>query len=151
VARRLPIFLALLQVPARARAEIEITLKSAFIEKFKDRATIEATGSSGATRARLPGAAGFPSCSGALWGSLVAREGTPSMTGRDIISLLVGLMVAGVLVWSVTAWVFTGTATFVSGTLVGLIMGGLMLWGFGWLLDTHGPSPPPGTRRAGVR
>jgi hypothetical protein len=74
------------------------------------------------------------------------------MSGRDLITLLVGLMVAGVFVWSVTAWVFTGTATLMSGTLVGLIMGGLMLWGFGWLLDTRAPSSPsPGTRRAGVR
>ncbi len=73
------------------------------------------------------------------------------MSGRDVITLLVGLMLTGVLVWSVTAWVFTGAATFVSGTLVGLIMGGLMLWGVGWLLETRAPSPPPGTRRAGVR
>jgi hypothetical protein len=72
------------------------------------------------------------------------------MSGRDVMSLLVGLMLAGVLVWSVTAWVFTGAVTLVSRTPIGLILGGLMLWGFGWLLDTRSPSPP-GTRRAGAR
>jgi len=43
--RRLSVFavLLLVLVPALSRAEIEITLKNSFIEKFKDRATIEAT------------------------------------------------------------------------------------------------------------
>jgi hypothetical protein len=40
--RRMSVLLVLLLVlvPALARAEIEITLKNSFIEKFKDRATI---------------------------------------------------------------------------------------------------------------
>ena len=56
-------------------------------------------------------------------------------------------MVAGVLVWSVTAWVFTAATTLVSGTLIGLISGGLMLWGFGWLLETRS-THSHGTRRS---
>jgi hypothetical protein len=51
------------------------------------------------------------------------------MSGRDVITVLVVLMVAGVLVWSVTAWVYTSATMRVSGTLVGLMMGGLLLWG----------------------
>jgi hypothetical protein len=68
------------------------------------------------------------------------------MSGRDVMTLLVALMAAGVLVCSVTAWVVTAATTLVSGTLVGLIAGGLVLWGFGWLLETRS-APPHGTRR----
>jgi hypothetical protein len=67
------------------------------------------------------------------------------MSGRDVITWLVGLMVAGVLVWAVTAWVYTSATTRVSGTLLGLMMGGLLLWGLAWRLEPRG-TPPPTTR-----
>jgi hypothetical protein len=52
-------------------------------------------------------------------------------------------MVTGVLVWSVTAWVYTSATTRVSGTLVGLMMGGLLLWVLAWRLETRGPQERP--------
>ena len=65
------------------------------------------------------------------------------MRGRDVIETLVILMVAGVLVWSVTAWVYTSATSRVSGTLVGLMMGGLLLWGLACRLETRGPQERP--------
>ncbi len=61
------------------------------------------------------------------------------MSGRDVIAVLVVLMIAGVLVRTVTAWVYTSATTRVSGTLVGLMMGGLLLWGLAWRIETRGP------------
>jgi hypothetical protein len=60
------------------------------------------------------------------------------VSGRDVITVLVVLMVVGVLVWSVTAWVYTSATTRLSGTLVGLMMGGLLLWALAWRLETRG-------------
>ncbi len=68
------------------------------------------------------------------------------MNGRDVITTLVGLMVAGVLVWSVTAWVYTSATTRVSGTLIGLMMGGFLLWGLAWRLEPR-VTPPHGRPR----
>jgi CheY-like chemotaxis protein len=69
-----------------------------------------------------------------------------AMNGRDVITTLVGLMVAGVLVWSVTAWVYTSATTRVSGTLIGLMTGGLGSGGSrgGWSL-----APPRRTGHQG--
>jgi len=61
------------------------------------------------------------------------------MSGRDVITWLVGFMVVGVIVWSVTAWVYTSATTRVSGPLVGLVMSGLLLWGVACWLEPLGP------------
>ena len=66
------------------------------------------------------------------------------MSGRDVVTVLVGLMVGGVLVWSVTAWVYTSAATLVSGTLIGLMGSGLLLWALAWRLEPRA-IPPHGT------
>jgi len=60
------------------------------------------------------------------------------MSGRDVITWLVGFMVVGVIVWSVTAWVYTSATTQVSGPLVGLVMSGLLLRGVAWWLEPQG-------------
>jgi hypothetical protein len=61
------------------------------------------------------------------------------MNGRELITLLVGLMLGGVLVWTVTAWVYTSAMTLVSGVLIGLMVGGLLLWVIAWRLESREP------------
>jgi hypothetical protein len=65
------------------------------------------------------------------------------MSGRDVITVLVIPMVAGVLVWSVTAWIYTSATMRLSGTLVGLMVGALLLWVLAWRLETRGPQERP--------
>jgi membrane associated rhomboid family serine protease len=71
------------------------------------------------------------------------RGPNEGMSGRDVVTVLVVLMVTGVLVWSVTAWVYTSATTRVSGTLVGLMMGGLLLWVLAWRLEARGQRERP--------
>jgi hypothetical protein len=65
------------------------------------------------------------------------------MSGRDVIAVLVVLMIAGVLAWSVKGVGLHLRDDAPLRTLVALIMCGLLLWVLAWRLETRGPQERP--------